>query len=185
MGGGAEVKIDDGMGGYDTHSGNSSSDQIWEITCLKGDLNNDNAINAFDIDPFVLALASHAPGGAYDQAFPGLLGSVIYHADMDCDGDINAFDIDPFALRLGDASAYCAAYYDSDTCYDCYCATLDSGEGSGGGYGLEPAELAELFQENVAAERLGLIIDAAAELAASYADTPRGEYWSAVLAELE
>jgi hypothetical protein len=59
-----------------------------------GDMNCDGALNAFDIDPFVLALTNPA---AYAAAFPDcnyLAG------DINDDGLVNAFDIDPFVLLL-------------------------------------------------------------------------------------
>jgi parallel beta-helix repeat protein len=56
----------------------------------RGDLNCDGARNAFDIDPFVLALTD--PVG-YAAAFPACDRML---ADVNCDGNVNAFDIDPF-----------------------------------------------------------------------------------------
>jgi len=59
-----------------------------------GDLNCDGLINAFDIDPFVLALTD--PAG-YQAAFPNC---DIDAGDINGDGVINAFDIDPFVELL-------------------------------------------------------------------------------------
>ncbi len=59
-----------------------------------GDLNCDGAINAFDIDPFVLALTDPA---AYAAAFPNCDYLL---ADVNGDGAVNAFDIDPFVTLL-------------------------------------------------------------------------------------
>ena len=59
-----------------------------------GDLNCDGAVNAFDIDPFVLALTD--PAG-YAAAWPNC---DIMLADCNGDGAVNAFDIDPFVLLL-------------------------------------------------------------------------------------
>ncbi len=59
-----------------------------------GDLNCDGSINAFDIDPFVLALTD--PGG-YAAQFPTC---DIMLADINGDGAVNAFDIDPFVALL-------------------------------------------------------------------------------------
>ncbi len=59
-----------------------------------GDLNCDGAVNAFDIDPFVLALTD--PEG-YVTAFPAC---DLMLADINGDGLVNAFDIDPFVLLL-------------------------------------------------------------------------------------
>ena len=59
-----------------------------------GDMNCDGAVNAFDIDPFVLALTD--PTG-YAQAWPNC---DIMHGDINGDGVVNAFDIDPFVELL-------------------------------------------------------------------------------------
>ena len=59
-----------------------------------GDLNCDGVLNAFDIDPFVLALTD--PVG-YEAAFPDCDRD---RADCNQDGLINAFDIDPFVNLL-------------------------------------------------------------------------------------
>lgn len=59
-----------------------------------GDMNCDGLWNAFDIDPFVLALTD--PIG-YGQAYPDC---DYRHADINCDGSVNAFDIDPFVALL-------------------------------------------------------------------------------------
>ena len=59
-----------------------------------GDLNCDCTANAFDIDPFVMALGDPA---AYEAAFPNC---DIMNADANDDGLINAFDIDPFVVLL-------------------------------------------------------------------------------------
>ncbi len=64
---------------------------------IAGDLNCDGVVNAFDIDPFVLALTS-APGfAAYRAAYPDCDATL---ADINCDGAVNAFDIDPFVQCL-------------------------------------------------------------------------------------
>ena len=61
---------------------------------LLGDLNCDEAVNSFDIDPFVLALSDP---GAYATAWPDC---DINNADCNEDGEINTFDIDPFVDLL-------------------------------------------------------------------------------------
>jgi LmbE family N-acetylglucosaminyl deacetylase len=63
-------------------------------TWTLGDANCDGAVNAFDIDPFVLALTSQ---DSYDAAFPNCSRML---ADTNCDGIVNTFDIDPFVLCL-------------------------------------------------------------------------------------
>ena len=59
-----------------------------------GDLNCDGVLDAFDIDPFVLALTD--PAG-YAAAWPDC---DIMLADCNGDGVVNAFDIDPFVELL-------------------------------------------------------------------------------------
>jgi hypothetical protein len=61
---------------------------------LPGDLNCDGGIDAFDIDPFVLALTDPA---AYALAFPDCDVAL---ADCNGDGTVDAFDIDPFVKLL-------------------------------------------------------------------------------------
>jgi hypothetical protein len=64
---------------------------VWQVL---GDLNCDGAINAFDIDPFVLALVDAA---SYAAAFPDC---DMLNGDINGDGVVNAFDIDPFVALL-------------------------------------------------------------------------------------
>jgi hypothetical protein len=61
---------------------------------MLGDVNCDGAVNAFDIDAFVLALTD--PAG-YAIAYPAC---DINLADVNGDGVVNAFDIDPFVELL-------------------------------------------------------------------------------------
>jgi len=60
-----------------------------------GDLNGDDAINNFDIDPFVLALSDPV---AYRLKYPNINPDVI--GDINCDGQLDNFDIDPFVKLL-------------------------------------------------------------------------------------
>jgi hypothetical protein len=65
-----------------------------QLTWVRGDVNCDGLVNAFDIDPFVLALTD--PDG-YLASYPWCN---LNNADINGDGAINAFDIDPFVLLL-------------------------------------------------------------------------------------
>lgn len=161
------------------YGGNTPDEHLWEVTCQKGDVRNDGVVDMFDIDPFVMILNGDLEG--YHAAYPGLLGSVDFHADLNCDGNVDMFDLDPFVLRLTAPEDYCAEYYDPETCYDCDCAGGGKFAAEGGG---GPGEVADLLREYVAEERLPFIIETAAELAVDYADTPRGAFWAAVLDEL-
>ncbi|MGE0480161.1 MAG: hypothetical protein AB7Q17_06775 [Phycisphaerae bacterium] len=84
--------------GSTDYTANIASERLYRITCCKGDMNNDGVVNSFDIDPFVMAITDP---NDYDDAFPGLDGSRVYHADVDdtdgggpCDGLVNNFDFD-------------------------------------------------------------------------------------------
>jgi hypothetical protein len=59
-----------------------------------GDVNCDNAVNYFDIDPFVIALLD---ADTYAAQFPACDALT---ADMNQDGVVNYFDLDPFVTRL-------------------------------------------------------------------------------------
>jgi hypothetical protein len=67
-------------------NGNGIPDECETVT-LTGDLNCDEAVNAFDIDPFVLCLVNGTPTAPCTDCLNG---------DIDQDGSVNAFDIDPF-----------------------------------------------------------------------------------------
>jgi hypothetical protein len=80
-----------GTGDWVTLTANMCTCQVPHIT---GDLNCDGVVNAFDIDPFVLALTDVT---GYAAAWPGCDYLL---ADCNGDGDVNAFDIDPFVALL-------------------------------------------------------------------------------------
>lgn len=61
---------------------------------LRGDINCDGAVNAFDIEPFLVALFEP---DEYAARFPNC---DIYLADINRDGSIDAFDIQPFIALL-------------------------------------------------------------------------------------
>jgi hypothetical protein len=65
-----------------------------ECGSMPADSNCDGAVNALDIDPFVLALTDRP---AWEAAYP-----CDYLCANDCnqDGAVNAFDIDPFVVLL-------------------------------------------------------------------------------------
>jgi hypothetical protein len=62
---------------------------------LRCDVNCDGTVDAFDIDPFVLALTDQA---AYEAKYPDC--SYLCSADTNGDGKVDAFDIDPFVECL-------------------------------------------------------------------------------------
>jgi hypothetical protein len=64
-------------------------DQIETATAKFGDLNCDLQVNAFDIEPFLLALFEPIE---YPNQYPDC---DILLADMNGDGAVNAFDIEP------------------------------------------------------------------------------------------
>ncbi len=82
------------VGGDFDIAGGRVSHNIAKFTCpaayMPGDVNCDGLVDAFDIDPFVLALTDAA---GYAAAFPDCL---VENADVNRDGAADAFDIDPF-----------------------------------------------------------------------------------------
>jgi hypothetical protein len=74
-----------------------ASDGYLYAYVFRGDMNCDGAVNAFDIDPFVLALISGPSYEAYYAQFPNCDH---LNADINADGAVNAFDIDPFVELL-------------------------------------------------------------------------------------
>ncbi|MBU0641556.1 MAG: M28 family peptidase [Planctomycetes bacterium] len=76
--------------------------QVYAYVCepeyAKGDMNCDGSINGFDIDPFVLVIASEPPYSDYYAQFPDCDHML---ADINNDGQVNGFDIDPFVALLG------------------------------------------------------------------------------------
>jgi len=168
---GASVSVN-GQG----YSGNSPAARIYEITCLVGDVNNDGLLNAFDVDPFVLALMND--GADYAAAYPGLAGSRWYHADLNCDGLVNSFDLDPFVLKLTNPSAWYALY----SCESQDCAP---GRDFLAGAPADAESVAAMFVETLAPDRLAFIISVAEELTDEMAETSRGEFWAEVLRYLQ
>ena len=77
-------------------SGFSASDPGWAESSQYGlgDLNCSGTVDAFDIDPFVLALTD--PAG-YAAAYPDCDRML---ADCNEDGTVDSFDIDPFVDLL-------------------------------------------------------------------------------------
>ncbi|MBL8880612.1 MAG: hypothetical protein JNG88_15985 [Phycisphaerales bacterium] len=67
------------------------------VSCsgLAGDLNGDGRVNAFDIDPFVLALTDES---AFAEQFPMI--DRFCAGDINRDDHLNSFDIDPFVALL-------------------------------------------------------------------------------------
>ncbi len=70
---------------------------VWILAVgLPGDMNGDGYPNAYDIDPFLLAIGDP---DAYDQQYPDL--DRVVQGDMNGDGEVNAYDIDGFIRVIG------------------------------------------------------------------------------------
>ncbi|MGD8453079.1 MAG: hypothetical protein PVJ57_14770 [Phycisphaerae bacterium] len=180
---GACIRVGEGL-----YYENTPALHLWEISACKGDMNNDGVTDNFDISPFISALGDHTPQSDYDYAYPGLLGSVVYHGDMDCDEIFNNFDIAPFMLRLTNPAGYASQYPGCDPCL-----ALGGREGGGerggggerdGGGGLDAEEAAALLQAYLDDGLLSYMSEVAEELAEYYGDTPLGEFWEEVADEL-
>lgn len=151
---------------------NTPAERIYEVTCQKGDSNNDGAVDNADIYPFTWALEGAI---SYCGELPGLCGSMLYHHDMDCDGEIEDIeDWNAFQLRLSNPQAYYARYPDCEEC-------PGAGE-DGGSFGEAPTagEFAAILIEAVPPERLPFAVYLCEQAADAFADTERGEFWAAV-----
>jgi hypothetical protein len=142
-------------------------------------MNNDEAVNGLDTDPFASYLIDHTLPCDYDDDYPGLWGSALYHADCNCDGSINGLDLDAYVLRLTDPNDYCDTYEGCELCP--VCGQDGGGDGFGGG---SAAEVAEHFETYLTDAHLAVLMDYIDELIDEFADTPRGDFWSAVREEL-
>jgi sugar lactone lactonase YvrE len=63
--------------------------------CVKGDLNGDGAVNAFDVDAFALALSDP---DEFFARYPNV--DRLCAGDINSDGQVNGFDIDPFVQLI-------------------------------------------------------------------------------------
>ena len=90
----ADDRLAGGTVALNDHYANSSWDYVHIVSFCTGDMNCDGLLNAFDIDPFTLALTSPSD---YDALHPDCNPML---ADTNDDGVLNAFDIDPFVELL-------------------------------------------------------------------------------------
>jgi hypothetical protein len=97
--------------------------------------------------------------------YPGLAGSMWFHADIDCDNDI---DWDDEGYLLWRISYACC----DDNCGYCLARGDDESD--------TPATMAARLAEQVPGEELPIIADAAGGLAVSLTDPDRRAFWSAV-----
>ncbi|MBL8880739.1 MAG: hypothetical protein JNG88_16620 [Phycisphaerales bacterium] len=155
--------------GTNSYFANTPSVHLWEIQPCRGDMNNDGAVNNFDIDPFVLALIDPE---IYSETFPGLEGSRVYHGDCNCDGLFNNFDINAFVARLAE---------EENGCCDAGCPGCQY---FGPNEQREPKSVAAQLATNVSRERYDGMRIIVADVAANEENSD-GEYWAAVLDYLE
>ncbi|MFH1747082.1 MAG: hypothetical protein ABIG44_08565, partial [Planctomycetota bacterium] len=70
---------------------------VWTLAVgMLGDMNGDGYPNAYDIDPFLLAIGDP---DAYDEQYPEL--DRVVQGDMNGDGLVNSYDIDGFIRIIG------------------------------------------------------------------------------------
>lgn len=155
---GAQIRV-----GATTYTENTYTARVYEITRCKGDMNNDGYVNWHDIDPFVAAQNISDPE-VYEAAYPGLGGSMLFHADMNCDGVADWRDIDPFVARQ------------NGCCWE-ECGPCP--EEDAGGY-MPPTELAEVLAAAIAPERYDVLLDLIEQLLINETDGGRQAYWASV-----
>jgi hypothetical protein len=169
-----------------TYTGNTPGARVYEITGCKGDMDNDEAVNWRDIDPFVAAMNQ---GTNYDALYPGLAGSRVFHGDINCDNFVTWADIDPFiALMNGSCTLGCAGLEELELQSSYSLAATDGTSDDAGapppntaaGAGYSPAQTAALLYDNTTpANRalLGYLID---QNAATAPTTDLQDYWQTV-----
>lgn len=188
----------------------SVTPDVWVISEYRGDCNNDNEFNSFDIEFFLDILFEPA---TYLAEHPGLFSAnhtpeelMIYHGDSNCDGSVNAFDIDPFTTKL---LAGCTGCWCSGKCCDpagCnFCRIILPGGSRfvarvnlivGMAHlavhhmlgGVDPADrIVALFLDHVDSRYYPRLIDVCGELVVEYdrmGDSERSEKWLRVLMAL-
>lgn len=158
--------------------GGDVTGQIRVYGSLYDDVNEPYEINVRGAMPFPGAIAIDMAlndvlygTSNYAAAYPGLEGSMLYHADADCSGQVDSGDINPFIARV--------------TTGNCDC-DQPRGDAMGGEDAdlMPPEELAAVLAENTAPEQydaLLAIIGAAIDAAP---DEETQAYWQAVYAAL-
>ncbi|MCH7871399.1 MAG: MoaD/ThiS family protein [Planctomycetes bacterium] len=186
---------------------------LWVISEYRGDCNNDNVFDAFDIEPFLDIMFER---DMYLSEHPGLFSGdltaeelMIYHGDSNCDGVVDAFDIEAFLAKLYDTPESCTGCWCSGKCCDpagCNFCRIILPRGStfvarvnlfvamahvavhhmlGG---ADPADrIIALFLDNVDSRYYPRLIDMCRELVVEYdrmGDSERSEKWLRVLMAL-
>ncbi len=147
------------------YTGNTPAAYIYEITECLGDMTNDETTNNGDIDAFTTGLTDPDD---YDDSYPALAGSRIYHGDCNRDTYYNNGDIDAFVTFLSDPG----------------CPTGASESGGGGGgegeYSHTPASVALMYAENLSSANLTAFCGYLSDLIDSESETPVGAFWEQV-----
>jgi len=78
---------------------NTPSMHLWDIQPCKGDADNSGELDEEDLS--ALSLAIDSPGD-YALQFPGLAGSMVWHADQNCDRVLDAVDESAAAFFVQD-----------------------------------------------------------------------------------
>jgi hypothetical protein len=171
------------VGTNPTHNYTANDDgaHIYDVSCWRGDMNNDLTVNNFDITPFTTGLAHQEEGGDYDTGYPGLWGSLQFHGDVNGDGYFNNFDITPFIKRINDPDGFCDDYPDCGCPGDSFARE----EGSGDEPALDPAVVAGELEGYLDPELMPFLITVAEDIIANSSDDAEVALWTHVLAELE
>ncbi len=138
---------------------NTPAMRLYAITQCKADVDNDEEVDSDDLYIFLDYLEN--PAG-YGQQYPGLLGSLLFHADLNCDDVVDEDDIDPFEKRVEEGC--CSPY-----CGDC----------PEGGDGLSAQQLAAGLRTHFAGERRAWLRDLVSDVADRLSGDRR-TFWLAV-----
>jgi hypothetical protein len=179
---------------------NTPEHNIFLVRCLVGDLDNDEDVDYEDLDIYAENIWGEPdPQGKYCGNYPGLCGSLHYHADADCSGSIggNAAEWSAMNMKVDTPNKWYSSYH-------CELACIAPGEdglllgGMGFGsseaegedglevleVGLTPAEKAALLLAQFGSDRLSLLIAICDDAAATLTDPDEAQFWADVAAEL-
>lgn len=149
--------------GSTTYTENMPSMNIWEIQRCKGDMNNSGWVTVADFDPFLMALNDPQ---LYEQTYPGLEGSILWHGDCNCDG---VFDSDDFDEAKDLMARECCT---TDCLY--FNCEVDP-------IGPTPLSTATMLNGAVSAHMRPALFATVMDLAEDSSDPPRAAFWGQVL----
>lgn len=135
--------------------------RVYDVSACRGDMQGDGYVGLPDINPFIMALTDVMSGSSnYATWFPGLEGSMTFHADADCNGVVDFADINPFVARVSSGN--------------CDCTDLDAEPP------MTPRELALMLADNIWPELYDDLVWVVGEAIDWQESREPRAYWTAV-----